>query len=154
MWGEHWQAANYVHSNETYEVFRKLRGELLSQPHRAERIAKLKSMVNVASVRTEAMRFKRSTTIGTNPVGFREIAKTCDEALDALVNIIHKSIEELALPSQAMVNAMTLLGKKTGGARTIAVCTTIYRLIVSLVKSEVREWDSMVGMQRDRLEST
>ena len=43
----------------------------------------------------------------------------------------------------------SLLGKKLGGTRCIALCATYYRLLFALLKAAVREWDVAVGLEGD-----
>ena len=62
---------------------------------------------------------------------------------------MHDMLNEAALLEQAVLNMMSLLGKKCGGTRTVAVCCSIYRLFVSLIKAPVREWDAAIGMKGD-----
>ena len=48
-----------------------------------------------------------------------------------------------------MANLIALLGKKDGGTRCIAVCTTFYRLFLAMLGEEVREWAAKVAMDGD-----
>ena len=130
-------------------MLQALRTKLLNDPCRKDSVENMQRMVNVSSVREAARAFKRTTAIGTDAVSFLEIAKASDESLEHLVGIIHRIIDDLAFPTQAMVNAITLLGKRHGGTRTVATCSTIYRLVIGLLKEEVRLWDRSTGMEGD-----
>ena len=44
---------------------------------------------------------------------------------------------------------LALLGKKDGSTRTIAIAATFYRLLMAVLKGEVRGWDADVGMEGD-----
>ena len=46
-------------------------------------------------------------------------------------------------------NRISLLGKKNGGSRCVAVCATIYRLLLALLRPILREWDKAVGNETD-----
>ena len=37
------------------------------------------------------------------------------------------------------------LGKKDGGTRCIAICSTFYRLFLAILGEEIREWDTQVA---------
>ena len=47
------------------------------------------------------------------------------------------------------MNLISLLGKKGGDTRCIAVATTLYRLVMALLKPEIRAWDLRVGTEND-----
>ena len=47
------------------------------------------------------------------------------------------------------MNLISLIGKKDGNTRCIAVATTLYRLVMALCKTVVRQWDQEVGHHND-----
>ncbi len=53
------------------------------------------------------------------------------------------------MPVTTFLVLVSLLGKKLGGSRCIAICTTFYRLLMAVMKQEVRELDVGVGMAGD-----
>ena len=53
------------------------------------------------------------------------------------------------MPVTTFLVLVSLLDKKLGGSRCIAICTTFYRLLMAVMKQEVREWDVGVGMAGD-----
>ena len=55
----------------------------------------------------------------------------------------------MAWPTQVHVNLISLLGKKDGNTRCIAIATTLYRLVMAMCKPLVRNWDKEVGHNND-----
>ena len=56
-------------------------------------------------------------------------------------------IAEQTLPLQALI--MSLIAKKSGGTRAIALVASVIRLLLGILKSEVREWNRSVGLSGD-----
>ena len=112
-------------------------------------IERTKDMLTVRHVRAVAKGFGDGTAIGSDNTRFSEIADLPDEGISELIVIMKKIVDEVALPGQSMVHVMALLGKKTGGSRTIAICPTIYRLLMASIKQPVRDWDKAHGHSGD-----
>ena len=107
-------------------------------------------MITPDKIRATALKeFSHQTSIGADWVSFREIAQAPDDALMDLGNRIHQIFLNVAWPTQIHVNLISLLGKKNGNTRCIAVATTLYRLVMALCKSVVRSWDIEVGHHND-----
>ena len=96
-----------------------------------------------------ARKFRRGTSVGVEPVFFQDITEASDESLSELCSIMRQSILELAMPMQTLLILISLLGKKLGGTRCIAICATFYRLLMAIMKGEVREWDVDKGIKGD-----
>ena len=62
---------------------------------------------------------------------------------------MREAISQLALPTQVLITLGSLLSKKLGGTRCIAICSTFYRLMTAVIKPGVREWDIQVGLEGD-----
>ena len=58
-------------------------------------------------------------------------------------------ILNLAWPTQTFLNNIVLLGKKAGGARCVSVCASLYRLLMAIIKTEVRKWDAEIASETD-----
>lgn len=52
------------------------------------------------------------------------------------------SIANLAMPTSELLNLMVLLGKKSGGSRTIAILGSFYTLLMKLMQDNVTDWDA------------
>ena len=63
--------------------------------------------------------------------------------------VLEASLREVAWPMQAMLVVMSLLGKKQGGTRTVALAASFYRLVMALLKPPMRAWDMAVKSERD-----
>ena len=114
-----------------------------------DEIERTKAMLTVKHVRAVAKGFGDGTSIGSDNTRFSEIAMLPDEGISELIAIMKKIVDEVALPGQSLVHVMALLGKKTGGSRTIAICPTIYRLLMASIKQPVRDWDKAHGHSGD-----
>ena len=111
---------------------------------------RMEQQANASNLRRAAREeFKAETAIGHDELTFKEIAEASEEALQELADIIKDSIRTLTWPSQALLNQISLLGKKCGGTRPIAIATTFYRIVMAMQKNIVREWDKKVGSRYD-----
>ena len=69
---------------------------------------------------------------------FQDILEASDASLEELCRIMKKAMRNLAMPLQTLVVLIGLLGKKCGGTRCIAICSTFYRLLIAVIKDNVR----------------
>ena len=67
----------------------------------------------------------------------------------ALVDVLKGVVRDLALPVQSYMQLMAILGKKDGGTRCIALCDSLYRILMAILGDEVREWADLVSMEND-----
>ncbi len=97
------------------------------------------------AIRKALQTFKKRTAIGADGIAFMIMEALPDCALAALGSIIRSCLAKLVLPRQALVNVMALLGKKSGGSRTVAIMPSIYRLMMRLISYIVGGWDEAVA---------
>jgi len=107
------------------------------------------SSIGPAFVRKLANDFKKRTGIGADELSFQEVAHATDEALVDLCDLFKSCVLELAFPIQCLFTQLSLLAKKLGGTRAIALSTTFIRLLLATGKGPVREWDKRVAMPGD-----
>ena len=72
-----------------------------------------------------------------------------DVALESLGNIFKRIVATLTIPGQELLNILTLLGKRLGGSRTIAIMASIYRAFMKHSGLTIREWDVTEGHHWD-----
>ncbi len=96
-----------------------------------------------------AKRFRRGTAIGTDGQEFTGIVGASEESRAELGDIASEAVRHLAWPVQVLLTVLKLLGKKQGGSRAIAVIASFARLLMNLLKEEVRDWDRAVGSTDD-----
>ena len=70
------------------------------------------------------------------------MAELPDAALSTLGLIIKQAVATLTIPAQDLLNVLCLLGKTSGGSRTIALMSSIYRIMMKMAGEEIREWDA------------
>ncbi len=145
VWAEHWKAGDSRRVEEAFEAVKALRGRALAHPTHGALLGHLVPR----NVRAAAKMFRRGTSIGADAVALQDIIEASDESLEELCRIMRCAVRDLAMPTTALLVLVSLLGKKLGGSRCIAVCTTFYRVLIAVMKGEVREWDVEVGMEGD-----
>ncbi len=101
------------------------------------------------AIRRACKSFDIGTAIGVDDLEFDVIARLPDNGLRVLGVLLYDIFSTLALPVQALLNILALLGKKSGGARTIAIMPTIYRLALRIAGGEIRDWDVKVAAPCD-----
>ena len=72
----------------------------------------------------------------------RRLACLPDVALVKLGLLFKQSIATLKVPIQELLNILTLLGKKSGGRRTIAIMASFYRALMKFFCPEICAWDT------------
>jgi len=105
--------------------------------------------ITTANMRKVSSAAKKRTGIGVDELAFTELAHASDEALDELGGIMKDCVRSLALPVQCLLTQLSLIAKKMGGTRAIALVSTFVRLLLSLGKDEVREWDCAEALPGD-----
>ena len=73
------------------------------------------------------------------------MANLPDAALAQLGMLFKQSVATLTVPMQDLLNMLSLLGKKAGGSRTIAIMASFYRALMKLFCPQIREWDAAKG---------
>ena len=100
-------------------------------------------------IRNTISKFSNSTAIGSDIVHLKRVASLPDVALEDLGKIFKQRVATLTVPGQELLNILTLLGKKLGGSRTIAIMASIYRAFMKHSGLTIREWDVKEGHHWD-----
>ncbi len=144
-WAEVWRSGHKDKVRLAFEAVCQLRERALRHPSHGSTITD----VVPAKVREISRQFRKGTSIGSDFIGFQDVQESSEESLQELCRIMQECIRNLVLPIQALLVLGSLLGKKLGGTRCIAICATFYRLLMAVMKCQVREWDMHVGLQGD-----
>ncbi len=136
-WAEEWEAGNVSLWSKELRAMEAVRERCKGDLH---------GWVDSLDLSPDAIRracrtFAANTAIGIDDLEFRLIARVPDLGLEMLGNLVRDILTSLALPLQALINILTLLGKKCGGSRTIAIMPSVYRLTMRLAGSTITEWD-------------
>ena len=101
-----------MESVNAYRKLKELRQHLLDSSDSKAKIVHLKTLITIDSIRKEAASFKQATSIGADNLAFKDINGAPEEGFSELKEIFHEMLDRLALPEQALLNIMALLGKK------------------------------------------
>jgi len=94
------------------------------------------------AIRKAAGSFKRGTSTGTDNWMLAEITLMPDVVLRSLGELLADIQNDAVPPLQAFSNIMATLPKKDGGTRTVAIATTIYRLLMQLDNEELEAFEA------------
>ena len=94
------------------------------------------------AIRKAAGSFKRGTSTGTDNWMLAEITLMPDVVLRSLGELLADIQNDAVPPLQALSNIMATLPKKDGGTRTVAIATTIYRLLIQLDNEELETFEA------------
>jgi hypothetical protein len=72
-----------------------------------------------------------------------------DVVLQELAELLAHMQYHATPPLQVMTNIMTMLPKKDGGTRTVAIAATLYRLLMELDNAEVEQFESREAFEND-----
>ncbi len=144
-WKDEWKANDAGACEAAWAATARLREIALGHPKHGSSLGS----INGAAIRTMALSFRKSTAIGVDNCGFREVAEASEDARNELAVIMKATVSKLAWPIQCLLVIMCLLGKKCGGTRAVAVIATYARLLLALIKEEVRGWDRQAGSEDD-----
>ena len=89
--------------------------------------------------------FSESTAIGCDALQLRRLANLPNIALEQLGCLFRQSLATLTIPMQDLLNVLCLLGKKSGGSRTIAIMASFYRALMKFFCPAIRDWDMAKG---------
>ena len=145
IWEKLWAADRSDKVREAFELVKGLRSRALQHARHGTALQHLTPNL----VRKVAGQFRKNTSIGVDATAFDDVTEASDESVEELCQIMRKTVEQLALPMQALLVIISLIGKKLGGTRGVAVCASFYRLLMALLKSDVRDWDASVGLEGD-----
>ena len=93
------------------------------------------------NIRRACRTFAGNTATGVDDIHLRTIAYLPDSALFQLAAVMRTAVAARCLPAQTLISLMSLLGKKSGGSRTIVTVSTFYRLLLRILKPTLSEWD-------------
>ena len=145
LWAQQWQSGREEKISEGLMAVSELRTRALQHQSHGE----LETRFTTSAIREAARAFSRHTGLGTDCISFLDIAEASDESLSELADIMRVTLRHLALPTQTLCVLCALIGKKLGGTRCIAVCSTFWRLLAAIAKHDVRNWDERVGLAGD-----
>ena len=100
-------------------------------------------------VRSAAKRFPNKTSTGIDNWSLKEIALMPDPILESLAGILSEVRDSTTPPLQAMTNIMASIPKKDGGSRTVAIASTIYRLLMELDNEGVAAFEAANAFEHD-----
>ena len=92
--------------------------------------------------------FSSGTAIGLDGLDFRMLSSMPAPGWTQLCHLLGEIVGSVALPPQQLNVLLALLPKKAGGFRTIAICPSIYRLVLRLVGAQFRKWDQGIQPQQ------
>ena len=144
-WQATWQAGDSDKVATALAAVRDLRRRALAHPSHSSTATRFRP----EKLRSVARSFRKGTSIGADAIAFQDVIEASDESLEELCRLMRVVVDELAVPLQVLLTVVGLLGKKLGGTRCIAVCCTFYRLLMAMIKEDVREWDGEVGFEGD-----
>ncbi len=136
-WVKEWEAEDVQGFLEETAAIKAIRNKHLEE---AEDWAQTLDL-SPSNIRRACKTFPSKTAVGCDNVFFSDIASLPDVALIALSTCLRQCVSTLALPVQTLLQLMVLLGKKSGGSRTIAILTTFYRLLMRILSGFITEWD-------------
>ena len=92
-------------------------------------------------IRQATKAFKKHTSIGSDNLCFQFVRRLPDVALESLGSIMTVSKKLILPPLQMLQNMMAAIPKKTGDTRTIAIASTLYRLLMQLDHREIERFE-------------
>lgn len=134
VWAGHWKAADARKVHEAFSAVESLRSRALTHPTHCAGIDRIVPR----KLREAARKFRKGTSIGSDAIAFQDIVEASEESLEELCRIMRDAVRKLAMPMTSFLVLVSLLGKKLGGTRCIAICTTFYRLLIAVMKEDVR----------------
>jgi len=136
-WKKEWESGDRAGFLEQIQAIKSLRDEHLGGASDwADTVD-----VHPRNIRRACRSFPSKTAVGLDNLFFTDIALLPDAALRSLGNTLKQCMATLALPIQVLMQLMVLLGKKSGGSRTIAILATFYRLLMRILAPAISEWD-------------
>jgi len=139
-WTAVWDGYNEEACAASWEAVKELRRRAM-----ADRGAALEHLT-LPNLDNALRRFKANTGVGADFVYIQDMIRSTNEAKEAWLKMARKIINALSWPLQALTVLLRLIGKKTGGTRTVATASSIYRVILAVIAGDVREWDQKVAM--------
>ena len=72
-----------------------------------------------------------------------------DPVLQTLADLLSSIQYSSVPPLQSFINIMASLPKKNGGTRTVAIASTLYRLLMEIDNEEVAQFESQHAFEND-----
>ena len=144
-WALQWQSGRDDKISAGLQAVNDLRTRALQH----ESHGALEERFTAKAIRAAAKAFSRHTGVGADCRSFIEIAEASKDSLSELADIMRATVRHLALPTQTLCVLCALIGKKLGGTRCIAVCSTFWRILAAIAKLDVRSWDEKIGLAGD-----
>ena len=143
-WSEQWLVHDEGKVNESAQALRDALSFVQSAPGKRTR-----KKYTPVQIRMAARRFKRRTAIGTDNWQLADFARMPDSALEILAELLADIQQDAVPPLQMLTNVMATLPKKDGGTRTVAIASSLYRLLMELDSMEVKEFEAANAFAND-----
>ena len=131
-----------------YDVFSKLRNIALQGSHDSW-IEQHKHHFTPWGLRSLLRKFKTRTSTGTCNLSLAGLRGLPDCALATLGRILLCMLSHILGPADTVTAWLHLLEKKKGGYRTIATFTSLWRLVMSAISDDFKDWDKMHSFEFD-----
>ena len=141
-WKGHWKSEDASLCEETIRV-------LSEQILRAANASAPRKTFTPGRIRAAAKSFKRGTSTGADNWMLVEIPLMPDAVLQTLGDLLSDIQQQAIPPLQAFTNIMATLPKKDGGSRTVAIASTIYRLLMELDNDELAAFEASHAFEND-----
>ena len=141
-WSKQWKTEDQELCMETIKVLR-------NSVQLINGTAATKKCYKPEAIRKAARSFKNGTSTGVDHWTLAEIALMPDQVLRSLGDLLADIQNDSIPPLQALTNIMATLPKKDGGARTVAIATTIYRILMELDNEELEESEKTNAFRND-----
>ena len=142
-WGLIWKSNEDSLCEDSWKAVNELRKRAMK--NRSEVLAR----INIDNLNEVLKKFKPNTGVGADHVFIQDMICSTEEAKLAWLALARTIISSISWPLQALTVLMRLIGKKSGGTRTIATCASVYRVLMALTAEPVRKWDVEVALRGD-----
>ena len=133
-WSGHWKSHDQALCEETIRVIKANMHLIQSGPD-------TRKTSTAERIRRAAKSFKEGTSTGVDNWMISEIPLMPDVVLESLGHLLSDIQDQAIPPLQAFTNIMATLPKKDGGSRTVAIASTIYRLLMELDNEELEQFE-------------
>jgi len=141
-WKGHWQCDDAHLCEETLRI-------ISNQILKTLNTVTLRKTFTPEQIRRAARSFKRGTATGADNWMLAEIPLMPNPVLQTLGGLLSDMQYQAIPPLQAFTNIMATLPKKDGGTRTVAIATTIYRLLMELDNEELEDFEATHAFVND-----
>ena len=143
VWSRHWKVGDPQLTSGLQQTIREAYDTWLDTP------GAVRKAFTAEGIKTAARNFRRNTSIGTDSWTLTELIKMPEVALTELGKLLSDIQFQAIPPLQAMTNIMATLPKKDGGTRTVAIASTVYRLLMELDNQEVAAFEAAEAFECD-----